>query len=186
MTMKNIHVFLFWFFFIPIASQGQEVEILLNKQEYKVNEQIGITFQINTRVDSIGQTDFSDFDVLAGPSQTNSMSMINGVASSVAQVTYILKAKRTGTFKIKSPKFFQGNGIFIGNDATIVVKGKITERDIKKAESERFANNPFKPKGTARYNTTGRVGYIEVFNGFTWEYYRELNSKEIKKLKKIR
>ena len=184
--MKNIHLILFWLLLIPFAGQGQEVEILLNKQEYKAGEQIGITFQINTHVDSVGQTDFSDFDLLAGPSQTNSMSMINGVGSSVFQVSYVLKAKRTGTFKIKSPKFYQGNGVFIGKDATISVKGKISEEDIRKVELERFANNPFKPRGTKRYNLSGQVGYIEVFNGFTWEYYRELSQKEIKRLKKIK
>ena len=84
-------------------------------------EQFQVTYTLNTSGSNISSPGFPDFDLLGGPSQSTSMSIVNGAMSQSASFTYYLRAKKEGTFTIKPAKI-KVNGVDIeSNTLTITV-----------------------------------------------------------------
>src|SRR4051812_23721874 len=89
---------------------------------------VGERFQVSFSVDGSGSQfqapAFSNFNVLLGPSQSTSMSFINGAMSQSISFTYILEPAKEGTFTIGSASINVNNKKLQSNPITItVVKG---------------------------------------------------------------
>ena len=93
-----------------------------------VGQQFRLIYSVNAKGSGFTAPTFTNFDILAGPSQSSSSSMqiINGnVSQSYSySFTYILAAKKEGKFTIKPAKIKVNGKIYTSNPLTInVVKG---------------------------------------------------------------
>lgn len=81
---------------------------------------------------------FSDFAVVGGPNRMNSMTMINGNASSSESYSYVLQAKREGKFSINSATISAKGQTFTSAPLSIeVIKGKKqTTSDLAKSSKD--------------------------------------------------
>lgn len=59
-----------------------------------------VKFTVENAVGKFTPPDFSDFDIVGGPNQSSSFSMINGVVSRSASYTYYLQPREEGLFYI--------------------------------------------------------------------------------------
>ena len=97
-------------------------------QVVELGEQFRLAFSVNAKGSNLRLPDLSDFDVLMGPStsQSTSFQIINGVSSQSASFSYlyILRAKKEGRFNI-SPATINVDGVdYKSNMQSIeVVKG---------------------------------------------------------------
>lgn len=72
--MKNL--FLTTIFLISTAySFGQEANVSTDKEEYKFDEIIELTFELNAKFDSIDIPDLEDFKIISGPNKSSSVSI---------------------------------------------------------------------------------------------------------------
>ena len=94
----------------------------------ELGEQFRLAFTLNAKGQNLKLPELSDFEVLMGPStsQSSSFQIINGVSSQSVSFSYlfILKAKKDGRFTI-NPASINVNGTTVSsNSLTIeVVKG---------------------------------------------------------------
>ena len=86
-------------------------------------EQFQVTYTLNTSGSNLSSPGFPDFDLLGGPSQSTSMSIVNGAMSQSASFTYYLRAKKEGTFTIKPAKI-KVNGVDIESNALTITVTK--------------------------------------------------------------
>ncbi len=76
---------------------------VVSKTELGLNERLRIEFSIDRQGgDDFTPPDFSNFKVLAGPSQSSSFSSINGKTSYKLTYTYVIQPTAKGTFTIPS------------------------------------------------------------------------------------
>ncbi len=94
----------------------------------ELGEQFRLAFTLNTKGQNLKLPELSDFDILMGPStsQSSSFQIVNGVSSQSVSFSYlfVLKAKKDGRFVI-NPASINANGTVVSsNPLTIeVVKG---------------------------------------------------------------
>jgi hypothetical protein len=94
-----------------------------------VGDQFRLTFSVNARGENLKLPDLSSFDVLMGPStsQSTSVQIINGrtTQSQTFSYTYILRAKEQGSFNIRPASIEVDGKIIQSNPLTIqVVTGR--------------------------------------------------------------
>lgn len=94
-----------------------------------VGDQFRLTFSVNTRGENLKLPDLSSFDVLMGPStsQSTSVQIINGrtTQSQTFSYTYILRAKEQGTFNIRPGSIEVEGKVIQSNPLTVqVVTGR--------------------------------------------------------------
>lgn len=104
--------------------QADEVQFTMSAPSIvKVGDQFSLTLVLNEKGDNLRMPNIGDFDILMGPStsQSTSMQIINGQMSrSVSySYTYVLRAKTEGTFTISpasieiKKKIYQSNSLKI-------------------------------------------------------------------------
>ena len=112
--------------FVGIALSAFADEVVFTAQAPKqviVGKPFQLTYTVNQRSRELRAPEFTDFDVLAGPytSTSSNISLVNGRRTSTHEetYTYMLMAKRTGTFTIGpatvkvSGEQIQSNGVRI-------------------------------------------------------------------------
>lgn len=100
---------------------AQNIKIEIEKETYKKNERIEITFKTNVSVDSIEQIIFPDFKILNIPAKFYKTIINKGKMHYSYTITYLLMPKRIGTLKIESPTFFTKEGLLKGKETVINV-----------------------------------------------------------------
>ncbi len=104
--IKNIFSIVFACFCLVsqtlFAQTGIKIDAPSQAQE---NTQIRVSYQVNsTDIDEFSVGEFTNFDILYGPSKStsNSISIVNGRSSrnSSTTYTYVIRAVKTGTFKL--------------------------------------------------------------------------------------
>jgi hypothetical protein len=82
---------------VSFSAQASAKEI--GKSDY-----VEIQFVIENakEVGNVQPPDFPDFNVVQGPNQSSGMSIVNGNMSQYKGISYVLQAKKTGTFTIKA------------------------------------------------------------------------------------
>lgn len=89
-----------------------------------VGDQIQITFQLQGSGRNFQAPNFSDFNVLMGPSQSSSMQISNGAMSQSISYTYVIQAVKEGVFKIPAASIESEGRRVVSNSLTInVTKG---------------------------------------------------------------
>ena len=125
-----------------------------------VGDQFRLTFTVNQRGENLQLPDLSMFDVLMGPStsQSTSIQMINGktTQSQTFSYTYILRAKEQGTYNIRPGSITVDGKVIQSNPLTIqVVTGQPSQ-----AQSQGAAPDGAQPDGSA---PSGNISRNDLF-----------------------
>jgi hypothetical protein len=94
---------------------GQEATftVKVNTDSVLIGNYIAVTFSIqNGKTDNFVAPTFSDFNIVGGPSQSSSISIINGVSTQSMSYTYYLEPKEEGIFYIE-PSSVEIDGEFL-------------------------------------------------------------------------
>lgn len=184
--MKNL-ISMTIFLFSITFSFGQEAKVTTDKEEYKFDEIIELTFELNAKFDSIDIPDLEGFKIISGPNKSSSVSIQNGVTTESETRTFRLRPIESGRLKINSPTFYvdgkeiKGKAIKIKVDPT-----NLTDEELKEKEYKEFIKDGIKPKGTTRIILHENKGYVEIFGEMGWEFLRRLTSEEIEQIEKIK
>ena len=100
MSKKLFFIFFGLTFHLNVFSQSLSASV--DKNPVAAGEQFQLTFSLNSSGSIFQGPSFPDFFVLAGPSVSNNMSIMNGSVSQTQSFTYFLQAKNEGTFKVGS------------------------------------------------------------------------------------
>jgi len=114
-----------------------------------VGEQFRLSFTLNEEGSNLQLPDLSNFDVLMGPStsQSTSIQMINGRTTQSVSYSYIyiLRAKKEGTFTIRPASIKVDGKTYESNELTIqVVKGQTGQQQ----QGSSSAGTPQQQQGT--------------------------------------
>jgi len=100
--MKHITKFL-WLFIglFPLLAAGQDpFYAKVSKTQMSEDDRLRIDFVLTQKEESFSPPEFIDFEVIMGPSVSQSYSWINGKSSFTKTYTYILQPRKTGTLQI--------------------------------------------------------------------------------------
>ncbi|MDR1056565.1 MAG: BatD family protein [Prevotellaceae bacterium] len=119
--MKRFLIVLFTFFqVVSIYSQSVTVQA---PKVVAVGEQFSIKFEISAKFSQFTPPDLSNFNVMAGPVQGNSMLSINGKVSTTYYVSYYVSAKSEGKITIgKADAIIDGKTVSSNSHTIDVVK----------------------------------------------------------------
>ena len=122
-TFLNI---VFILFFIVSAKGQISFEASSDSRNVPLGEVFEVKFTLkNGQGTGFNPPQFSDFTVVGGPNRMNSMTMINGNATSSETYSYVLQAKREGQFTIGSASISaKGKNYTTPPLSITVVKGK--------------------------------------------------------------
>jgi hypothetical protein len=118
----------FFFFFVIFTAQAEDTRFVMSAPNaVEMGQQFRLSFTLNERGTNLklppGLTD--NFEVLMGPStgQSTSISTINGRTTTEVtfSYTYILRAKKEGTFEIRPASIEAGGKVFESNRLEIQV-----------------------------------------------------------------
>ncbi len=128
MLRKILIVFGFVLSCIIAAAEDPRLEMSA-PNAVSVGDQFRLTFSVNARGENLKLPDLSSFDILMGPStsQSTSVQIINGRTSQSVNFayTYILRAKEQGTFNIRPASIEVDGKVIQSNLLTIqVVTGR--------------------------------------------------------------
>lgn len=110
--------------YTPVNAQAPFLAGTANKSTVGLNEQLQISYTLNTNGRSFQGPDLKDFTVLSGPNQSTSMQFVNGNISQSISFSYYLQPKAIGNFKI-GPASIETDGKRIASNVIqiTVVKG---------------------------------------------------------------
>jgi hypothetical protein len=170
---------------LTMFAYGQELLVKTEKTTYKIDETITVVFEINAKVDSVGQFFENNFRILNKPSQSSQSSTVNGETSYFFSVTYELKAIVPGKIEIISPIFYLENREQKTEKLMLTISGsKLNQQEIEDINFKVFVDSAIKPNGTLRYVIAGNFGYVEEYNEAQWIYKRRLSKREVKRMGK--
>ena len=179
-------LYIVFFLFSTLPHFGQEVKITTDKEAYKFDEIIELTFELNAKYDSIDIPELKRFKIVSGPNKSSSVSIQNEIRTERERLTYRLRPLKSGQVKISSPTFYKNGKELKGKSIKIKVdSSNLTDEELKKKEYNEFIEDAIKPKGTTRIMLHENKGYIEIFGEMGWEFYRRLTLEEIKQLQKV-
>ncbi|HRH67711.1 MAG TPA: BatD family protein [Bacteroidia bacterium] len=101
--------------------EAEKFSATVSSNAVGVGEQFQVTFSLSGNGSGFRPPSFSDFNVLAGPSQSSQVQIVNGSFSQTLSITYVLQAIKEGTFKIGSAEITAGNNKMLSNTVTITV-----------------------------------------------------------------
>ncbi len=81
--------------------QAQSFEIMISTDTVLYDNYLEVRFTAQNIEGRFEPPKFEDFEVISGPNQSTSMSMINGVTSRSASFSYFIKPRTTGTLSIE-------------------------------------------------------------------------------------
>lgn len=110
-------------------------------------EQFRLSFNLNQEGSDLQLPELSNFDVLMGPStsQSSSIQIINGRTTQSVSFSYIfiLRAKKTGTFTIRPGSIKVDGKVYTSNDLTIqVVKGQAPQSSSGAQQQQQQSSAP--------------------------------------------
>ncbi len=129
MLFKKLKLILLSLFFtLPGWAADKVVFTMEAPQVVELGEQFRLAFSVNANGQNLKLPNLSDFDVLMGPStsQSTSFQIINGVSSQSVSYSYlyVLRAKKEGHFTINPGSITVGGTEYTSNSQTVeVVKG---------------------------------------------------------------
>ncbi len=184
--LKINEILLSLFLLFQLSSYCQNFEIITDKDVYKIDETILLTFKIDMFIDSIDLPVLNDFNLISGPNKSTSSSWNNNAAKTTSTWVYRLTSKTPGTITIITPVIYNKDTIIKTENKSIVVKEeKLTEAEQLEIEYNKFIAGTH-PKGTFRYVIKDDFGYIEKRETlFSYKFYRKLTLKELKIIKGI-
>lgn len=126
----NRKIVLLLFLFLGFTAMAENVHFSMSAPDMiSVGEQFSLTLSLNAEGDDLKMPDLPNFDILMGPSvsQSRSYSVINGKMDQSVNFTYtyVLRAQSEGTFTIPPASVKSKRENYQSNSVTIkVIKGK--------------------------------------------------------------
>jgi hypothetical protein len=126
----NRKIVLLLLLFIGLNAMAEEVRFSMSAPDMvTVGEQFSLTLSLNAEGEDLRMPDMPNFDILMGPSvsQSRSYSVINGKMSQAVEYTYtyILRAQSEGTFTIPAASVKSKREVYQSNSLTIkAIKGR--------------------------------------------------------------
>lgn len=161
-------------------SQNVKFVAQTSHTEVVTGDRFQIQFSANASISNFKAPDLSDFRVLSGPNQSQSMSYVNGNMTSSTSFSYILMAVKEGTFTIK-PAFaaFEGEA-FKTNTLTIVVgKGVNVQQQQQQQQNNDESVNISKADASKDLFIKSSVSKSKVYQGehliATYKLYTKVN-----------
>ena len=128
MRLKHLYL-LVCVLLLSLHGFSQQVSFTMEAPKVvELGEQFRLAFTINAKGQNLKLPELTDFDILMGPStsQSSSFQIVNGVSSQSVSFSYlfVLKAKKDGRFTV-NPATINVNGTVVTSNALIieVVKG---------------------------------------------------------------
>ena len=168
---------------LVFSANAQEVNIIVAKNKFRLNDEISISFNVNSSIDSIAPFNPENFKIISEAKKYSSSSYSNNEFVKIYNVLYVLKAESEGIFTITSPIIFSKGKELEKKEIKIEITEKIS--DINEEDFKKFKNQIFKPEGTTRYTINGDFGYIEIYKNSKWEFYKQLSKDEISEIQKV-
>ena len=124
---------------IQLAAQTKFTASAIPSQAGK-DEYITLTLTVanGNNVQNITPPALPDFDVVSGPNTTSEQNSINGVTTQSVSLSYILLAKKPGSYKIDAATALINGRTFKSNNVSVVVSKKATGNQQQNSN----ANNP--------------------------------------------
>jgi hypothetical protein len=139
--MKHLFLILFTTLGLRVAAQDVKFTAILSKSTVALDSKFKVEFKLeNAQGTQFQAPEFEDFEVVAGPSTSSSMSIINGeVTQSIAYV-YYLRPKEVGTFTLDAASItVKGEEL-----KTKKMKVKVVEKnEVSEEQEEEITNDPF-------------------------------------------
>lgn len=165
---------------------GQEVNVGTDKNEYKLDELIRVTYDFNSHYDSVKYPVFEGLEKVGKPTGGSSTSSINGEKKVRHVLTFSLKPMKSGIVKIETPVYYVNGEIIHGEATEIKISSdKLSPIERKEKEVLEFGESIFKPDGTMRAVIHQDKGYLEIYTGGKWEFKRMLTNKEIRMIGRL-
>jgi hypothetical protein len=126
----NRKIALIFLLLIGLNSLADEVKFTMSAPEIvSTGDQFSLTLSLNADGDDLRMPQISNFDILMGPSvsQSRSFSAINGKMTQSVNYsyTYVLRAQSEGTFTIPPASIKSGRNVYQSNSITIkAIKGR--------------------------------------------------------------
>jgi len=129
MNMKMIFKYILAMILLPAAVQTAKADDIVFKasapEAVAMGEQFRLTYTINTEATELRAPDFTDFQVLMGPSTSTSrnIQINNGTTTNVYTLsfTYIMMPKQEGTFNVPPATIKVKNSTYTSNELVIKV-----------------------------------------------------------------
>jgi hypothetical protein len=140
--------------FVSYFTMADNVHFTMEGPEaVAVGEQFRLGFTINESGTDLQLPDLSNFDVLMGPStsQSSSIQIINGKTTQTSSISYIfiLRAKKEGKFTIRPASIKVDGKTYESNELTIqVVKGQVQQSGGQQGQQGSQAGQPEATGGT--------------------------------------
>ena len=102
--MKSFITHCFLFFTILYAAQAQEpaFKVSINVDSVLMGNRFEVSFTLeNAQGQTFRAPDFNNFQVVSGPNQSSSFSMVNGTVSQSLTYSYYLEPKEVGSYYIE-------------------------------------------------------------------------------------
>jgi hypothetical protein len=117
------------FIFITLNVVGANFTASVNKTTVAAGETFQLTFSVNASASGFKPPSFTDFQILSGPNQSTSMTIVNGSMSQSISYSYYLQSNKEGEFIIPSATInVEGKSLSSNTVKIIVVKGSATQQ----------------------------------------------------------
>lgn len=147
MKFRYYIITLFLMFSNLLYAEDVNFRTSVSSRQVATGEDFRVTFTLNTKGNNFIPPDFSGFQVLSGPSQSTSMSWVNGVSSSSISFSYYLRAIKTGEYQIGSASITVDGKKISSNVVIIeVVKGEAVHQNSS-------SNSSSQPERTSSSNS---------------------------------
>ncbi|MCH8272575.1 MAG: protein BatD [Candidatus Marinimicrobia bacterium] len=145
------------------AQKNIRLEATVSKQDMALYDRftykLAIYGETRINVKNLEISNFGDFDIVGGPSQSTSFQFINGETSSSATYSWVLAPKKEGSFIIKA--------------ASIEYRGEIYKSDpIKINVTKTGRSNPITSKGSKRSVINGGVSTFLIASADKDQVYK--------------
>jgi hypothetical protein len=164
MTTLFKNTFLLILLSTPILAQNIVFKATLSDNQVSLDNQFQISFSVEnvSGIQNFRPPNLDAFYVLSGPNRSSSFSNINGSSSSKISFSYILQAKKIGSFKINgATAFIEGKNIISNVTEINVIKlDNKTMRYHNKPPQNNPINdpqNPFSSNPNSRRNNKNKI-----------------------------
>ncbi len=124
---KLFYCFIFLLVYVQVTAQTKFTASVTPPQAGK-DEYITLTLTVaeGNNVENITAPSLNDFNIVSGPNTSSEQNSINGITSQSVSLSYILLAKKPGSFNIGCATALINGRTFKSNNTSIVVSKKAT------------------------------------------------------------
>ncbi len=118
--MRNLSYLVVFFLAISLL-KAETFNASVDRDHVEVSDQFTVTFSIDGDGSNFKAPSFADFKVLMGPTQSQSIQIINGKMSRTLSFSFVLQAVKEGKYKIGPAKITSHGNEILSNSIEIVV-----------------------------------------------------------------